>query len=60
SVQIRNQDFSSGALALVSYVRPGKIFTANLSLMVASAGTLKKEVLEKIVEAIVKLLQHGS
>jgi len=58
AVQIRNQDFSEGSLALVSYARPGKIFTANFSLMVASVGTLKKEILEKIVEAIVKLLHE--
>lgn len=60
AVQIRNQDFSSGSLAVVSYVRPGKIFTANLRLMVTTVGTLKKEALEKIVGAIIKLLHEGS
>jgi mRNA interferase MazF len=57
AVQISNQDFSVGSLALISYVRPGKIFTANLSLVTKNVGVLRKEMLEKVIEEIISLLQ---
>jgi hypothetical protein len=41
---------------LVSYARPGKIFTANQSLIVGQAGILKAELYNKIIESVVALL----
>ncbi len=57
AVELTNADFSSGSLRLTSYARPGKLFTANGSLMVGTVGVLKKDVLEKVVDAVVKLLK---
>jgi hypothetical protein len=44
---------------MVSYARPGKLFTANRSLIVRQVGLLKKEVLEEIVNAITEMLREG-
>ena len=42
-----------------SYVRPGKVFTANESLISAVIGTLKPEMLSSVRNAVVAMLQRG-
>lgn len=59
AIEIKDTDFSGGSLKLASYARPGKLFTANNSLIVAHVGALKKEVFEPIVNAVIKILQAG-
>lgn len=59
AVEFNDADFASGSLKVVSYARPGKLFTASSSLLVAKVGELKREALEQIVNAVVKLLQSG-
>jgi mRNA interferase MazF len=49
--------FASGSLRLVSYARPGKLFTANQSLIAGQAGMLKAELCNKIIESVVLLLR---
>ena len=52
AVMITEDDFQRGSLQLVSYARPGKLFTANESLFVLEAGVLHASALKKITEAI--------
>lgn len=59
AIELHNTDFSSGSLKLVSYARPGKLFTASSNLIVAKVGVLQKEALEQIVNALVQLLRTG-
>ncbi len=59
AVEIKGTDFSSGSLKVTSYARPGKLFTANDSLIVAQVGELKKGAFRQIVDRVVKLLQSG-
>ena len=54
---LENASFAVGALRVVSYARPGKLFTAHSSLMVTQVGTLKAAPLQHIIEAVVALLQ---
>src|ERR1035438_8490271 len=49
--------FASGSLSLVSYARPGKLFTANQSLIAGQAGMLKAELCNQIIESVVALLR---
>ena len=58
AVELNNTDFSSGSLKLVSYARPGKLFTASSNLIIRKKGELKKEAMEQIISAVVKLLQQ--
>ena len=51
------ESFMTGALRVVSYARPGKLFTANDALIVAQVGILKSEPFTQIVEAIVSIMQ---
>ena len=57
AVELKGTDFSSGSLKVVSYARPGKLFTASGGLIVAEVGRLKKDVLKRIVEAVTALLR---
>lgn len=49
-------DFASGGLELTSYVRPGKIFTANEGLMIEAVGQLHADKLRVVLEAVAGLL----
>jgi len=60
ATEINDSSFDSGSLRLVSYVRPGKLFTGNDSLIMAGVGKLKTEVFSEIVETVVKLLREAS
>ena len=57
AVQIEDDDFSSGGLQRISYVRPGKIFTAHESLMTHVVGQLKNESFRRIANAVIDLLR---
>jgi len=57
AIELKSSDFQSGTLKVVSYVRPGKLFTANAGLMVAQAGVIKKDKLKAVIDAVTQLLQ---
>ena len=56
AIRIEDAQFADGGLKRVSYVRPGKLFTANASLMVAEVGTLRTDAHQRIISAVVKIL----
>lgn len=56
AIELTDGSFGQGSLQLVSYVRPGKLFTASQSLIDRQVGTLKDDALTQIVEAVVELL----
>ena len=57
AIALDDASFATGSLRVTSYARPGKLFTANRSLMVAEVGTLKPASFKQIVEAVVEILQ---
>jgi len=57
AIELKGSDFLSGTLKVLSYVRPGKLFTANAVLMVAQVGILKKQKLKDIIDTVTQLLQ---
>ncbi len=59
SIKLTDDDFANGSLKLVSYARPGKLFTANSSLIVSKVGELKQEKFQKIINTVVSLLING-
>lgn len=60
AIQVTVESFSSGGLPRTSYVRPGKLFTANRDLVVGAAGQLNQEAHIAVIEAVVELLRSGS
>ena len=58
AIALRDEHFKQGSLQRISYVRPGKLFTANEALIVREVGSLQPEMLRTIVEAIADLLHR--
>lgn len=56
-IEIDRSRFDSGGLPVDSYVRPNKIFTADQSIIIRKTGSLNKETVNKIVRAIVELVE---
>jgi mRNA interferase MazF len=57
AVPLDTADFVAGGLLVRSYARPGKLFTANTSLLVRSVGRLSDSALERVLDAVVALLR---
>lgn len=59
AVTLTDKDFQSGSLRVTSYARPGKLFTANASLVAETVGSLKKAAIKKLIEGVVEILEEG-
>jgi mRNA interferase MazF len=59
AIELDNNSFAAGSLQMVSYARPGKLFTASQTLLVRRIGTLKADAPRQIVDAVVALLRRG-
>jgi mRNA interferase MazF len=57
AIEIKDDDFAKGSLRRTSYARPGKLFTANSSLIVAQVGILGARRFQSILDAVVDLLR---
>ena len=60
AIELTSADFADGSLQRVSYARPGKLFTANASLAVRRIGKLGASSTERLVYAVVRILQPAS
>ena len=57
AVEVDDAAFASGSLRVVSYARPGKLFTASQDLVTGQLGVLTPDTLKRIVDAVVGLLR---
>lgn len=57
AIEIKAVDFQAGTLPCTSYARPGKIFTANASLMERIAGKLVFAKQAEVVAAVISILR---
>ncbi|MEX5217597.1 MAG: type II toxin-antitoxin system PemK/MazF family toxin [Nitrospira sp.] len=60
AIKLEDTDFSTGSLRVLSYARPGKLFTANRDLIISEVATLKSQSLKQVVDAVVNLLRAGN
>ncbi len=60
AIRLDGPDFATGGLALISYVRPGKLFTANETLMLEEVGHLRAEKVGSILQAVAGLFAQPS
>jgi len=56
AVQIDETDFVTGSLRRTSFARPGKLFTANTSLMKAEIGRLSPVAFQNVIKAVMAIL----
>ena len=59
SISLATHDFKQGGLRVTSYARPGKLFTANQSLIAETAGQLNRSAINSLLEAVIHLLQEN-
>lgn len=59
AIELTNASFSQGTLQVLSYARPGKLFTANHSLIVREVGILNTDALVDVIQAVIELLRLG-
>jgi mRNA interferase MazF len=59
-VSLDRGDFAAGGLQLASFARPGKLFTANRSLLTYSVGKLNPPASQRVIAAVVKLICPGA
>jgi mRNA interferase MazF len=57
AVELSGSSFARGGLDITSYARPGKLFTANDSLIVQDVGALTSAALDELVASVVRLLK---
>src|SRR3989338_5731251 len=57
-VELKDKDFQECKLKIMSYVRPRKIFTADLGLILYRAGKVKKEKIAEVEDAICKVVKE--
>ena len=56
AIAIDARDIVSGVLRKISYVRPGKLFTAHESLMSVPIAELSPATFEKLRDAVIKII----
>lgn len=59
AIQFDDHDFLNGGLRISSFARPGKLFTADASLIVSHAGKLSEAAFARIRDSVVNLLRIG-
>ena len=55
ALELTDKDFVEGSLQRVSYVRPGKLFTAHQTLVRHRLGALRRQSHARLVEKVVAL-----
>jgi mRNA interferase MazF len=58
AVRLSDSDFAAGSLHHVSYARPGKLFTANASLIMGCVGALSETSQRAIIDRVVSLFRR--
>jgi len=56
AVELVDTDFSDGGINVASYVRPNKLFTADVNIVAYKAGNVKVEKLKDITSIITDLV----
>lgn len=59
AIRIDEADYKNGGLNVDSFVRPGKLFTANVALFNKNVATLKDASHQKVISAILQILKNG-
>ena len=59
AIPLSEQDFQSGNLSRDSFIRVGKLFTANEALIVGVAGTLNRQKIREVITTLVHILEAG-
>lgn len=57
AIELSDNNFAKGSLHRVSYARPGKLFTANSSILLKEVGELEPGVIGRLTQAVVEIVR---
>ena len=57
SITLKNQDFTQGKLNVDSMIRPNRLFTADVSIILYKIGSLKENKSKEVEEAIINIFR---
>lgn len=57
AVTIESTDLATGSLRVTSFVRPGKIFTANEAIITTTVASLTPDSFTRVLDSVVHLLR---
>lgn len=60
AVVLQAADFRQGSLQVMSYARPGKLFTASSDLVERVIGVLQPECVSEVIAAVINILRHSA
>jgi mRNA interferase MazF len=55
SIALINDDFKQGSLNLTSIIRPNRLFTADKSIILYKAGSLKESKIKEVEKELIKI-----
>ncbi len=58
AIFVATESYLSGTLDRDSYIRPGKIFTANESIIIKKIAALKAQKIDELLKSVMKLLNQ--
>ena len=58
SILLSSRDFAQGNLNLTSRARPNRLFTADKSIILYKAGSLKKKKIAEVEQAIIRIFSQ--
>lgn len=58
AIELTGADFSSGGLDRISYIRPGKLFTADERVFERTVANMTGQTFASVIEAIISLLRR--
>ena len=57
AIPLTDESFEKGSLRIESFVRPGKLFTANSNLFLSEVGSLKRNCIQEILTGIANVFR---
>jgi mRNA interferase MazF len=57
AIPLSGSDFSVGGLQRLSFICPGKLFTANESLVAGSPGRVERQILERVRDTVLAIIR---
>lgn len=52
AIPLANEDFLTGSLPVLSNIRPTRIFTADKTMIIRKAGSVKPECIKQVIKAL--------
>lgn len=56
SIELTEDDFCDGSLPRDSHIRPNRLFTADMNIVIKKNGTVSNDKIDQVVEKIIRII----